>query len=239
MAFYEARMRPAWIMASAAAAMLIPGLAACGGSGGTADGGAASTAPANASGGYGASGGASGSGGSGTPGRSAGLTAPGSHLAFGRPATVGWVPPSADGQGAEKGYKLQVTVESIVKGSIGDFKNVELHGAQRRSTPYYVTLRLTSLGSIRPPGKQDPAISFDAIDDRGQQQTSVTFLGTFPRCNDNSVPRAFVNGKSYTSCLTYLMPGGGSILRMQWGDGPHAANQISPYFDHPIVWGAS
>jgi len=111
--------------------------------------------------------------------------------------------------------------------------------AQRRSTPYYVTLRLTSLGSIRPPGKQYPAISFDAIDDRGQQQTSVTFLGTFPRCNDNSVPRAFVNGKSYTSCLTYLMPGGGSILRMQWGDGPHAANQISPYFDHPIVWGAS
>ena len=37
---------------------------------------------------------------------------------------------------------------------------------------------------------------FLPIDDRGQQQTSVTFLGTFPRCNDNSVPASFANGKS-------------------------------------------
>jgi len=238
MAFHEARMRPVWVVACAAAAMVVPGLAGCGGSGGTAGGGAASTAPATD--GYGASGGAAGaSGGSSAPGGSGGLTAPGSRLAFGQAATVGWVPPSADGQGAQKGYKLQVAVESIVKGSIGDFKHVQLDAAQQRSTPYYVTLRITSLGSTPPPGKQDPAISFDAIDDRGQQQTSVTFLGTFRRCNDNSVPASFASGKSYTSCLTYLMPGSGSILRMQWGDGPHAADQVTPYFDHPIVWGAS
>ena len=126
-----------------------------------------------------------------------------------------------------------------MKGSIGDFKNVQLDAAQRRSTPYYVTLRITSPGSTQPPGKEDPAISFDAIDDRGQQQTSVTFLGTFPRCSDNSVPASFANGKSYASCLTYLMPAGGSIQRIQWADGPHAADQVTPYFDHPIVWGSS
>jgi hypothetical protein len=161
------------------------------------------------------------------------------HLAFGQAAIVGWIPPETDGQGVQKGYKLRVAVESIVRGSIADFKNIQLDVGQRRSTPYYVTLRITSLGNTPPPRKDDPAISFDAIDDRGQQQTSVTFIGTFPRCNDNSVPGSFANGKSYTSCLTYLMPGGGSIQRMQWGDGPHGANQVTPYFDHPIIWGAS
>jgi len=68
---------------------------------------------------------------------------------------------------------------------------------------------------------------------------SLTFIGTFSRCNDNSVPGSFANRKSYTSCLTYLMPGGGSIQRVQWSAGPHGPNQVTPYFDHPIVWGAS
>jgi hypothetical protein len=30
----------------------------------------------------------------------------------------------------------------------------------------------------------DPAITFTAIDDRGQEQQSITFLGTFSRCDD-------------------------------------------------------
>jgi hypothetical protein len=35
------------------------------------------------------------------------------------------------------------------------------------------------------------------------------------------------------------MPGGGSILKIQWNNGPSAANQVSPYFDKPIVWAGS
>jgi hypothetical protein len=35
------------------------------------------------------------------------------------------------------------------------------------------------------------------------------------------------------------MPGGGSIQQVQWNDGPAAADQVAPYFDHPIVWGGS
>jgi hypothetical protein len=45
-------------------------------------------------------------------------------------------------------------------------------------------------------------------------------------------------GKSYQSCLACLMPGDGSTQRIQWADGPHRANQVTPYFDHPITWGA-
>jgi hypothetical protein len=221
--------------------MLMPGLAACGGSssggsssgGGSTGGGSSPTAsapPASAAA-------AGGSSASGRPGR---LTHPGTHLGFGQEATVGWVPPSvASNPGAKKALKLRVTVESIEQGTIADFRNVQLNASERNSTPYYVKVRIKALGSIPPPGTDDPDITFDAIDDRGQQQQSITFFGTFQRCNDAAAPKPFKNGKSYQSCLAYLMPGGGSIQQVQWNDGPAAADQVTPYFDHPIVWGGS
>ena len=177
------------------------------------------------------------------PGRTAGsggLTPPGTHLGFGRDATVGWVPPSAgSGTGAHQGIKLRVTVESIEKGTMADFRNVDLNASERKSTPYYVQVRVTALGDTAPPKDSDPAITFQAIDDRGQQQESITFLGTFSRCDDSTPPKPFVNGRSYQSCLAYLIPGGGSIQKVQWDDGPAAADQVTAYFDRPIVWGGN
>jgi len=29
----------------------------------------------------------------------------------------------------------------------------------------------------------------------------------------------------------------GSIQKVQWDNGPAAANEVTPYFDRPIVWG--
>ena len=234
-------MKPGRIAASAIAAIAVPGLAACSGSspGGTSPTAGSSqpaaSSPAAAS----------------SPGRSQAasqpaaqgqtadrLTAPGTHLAFGGPATVGWVPPSQDtGTGAPKGITLQVTVVSIQKGTMADFRNVELNGNERHSTPYYVQLRVTALSSTTPPKDSDPAITFTAIDDRGQEQQSITFLGTFSRCDDPFPPKQFVSGKTYESCLAYLIPGGGSIQKVQWDNGPAAASQVTPYFDRPIVWG--
>ena len=166
------------------------------------------------------------------------LTPPGAHLAFGGEATVGWVPPSQDtGNGAHEGIKLRVTVVSIQKGTMADFRNVELNANERKATPYYVQLRVTALSSTPPPKDSDPAITFTAIDDRGQRQQSITFLGTFSRCDDPMPPKQFVSGKTYQSCLAYLIPGGGSIQKVQWDSGPATANQVTPYFDRPIVWG--
>ena len=235
-----ARRRPALLAACAFAAISGLSLAACSGSasGGTSSGNTARAAASGASATPAAPSGSSAPGGSSAPSGAGHLTAPGTHLGFGQAATVAWVPPSADAASAQKGFKLQVTVESIEKGSIADFRNVELSASERRTTPYYVTLRIKAVGKVGPHGSDDPAISFDAIDDRGQQQQSITFLGTFRRCNETQVPKPFVTGKDYQSCLAYLMPGGGSIRQVQWGDGPHAADQVTPYFDHPIVWGA-
>ncbi len=79
-------------------------------------------------------------------------------------------------------------------------------------------------------------LTLDAIDDRGQKQSSIIFLGTFSRCDDKQPPKPFANGKSYESCLPYLMPGGGSIQRVEWNNGPSKGDGVSPYFEHPIVW---
>jgi hypothetical protein len=231
-------MKPGRITAWAIAAVAVPGLAACSGTGtgsspaspGSSSAGSTSSSPqSQVSSQPAAQGQAAGSG---------SLTPPGAHLAFGGPATVGWVPPSQDtGPGAHRGIKLRVAVVSIQKGTMADFRNVQLNGTERKSTPYYVRLRVTALSSTPPPKDSDPAITFTAIDDRGQQQQSITFLGTFARCDDPMPPKQFVSGKTYESCLAYLIPGGGSIQKVQWDNGPAAANEVTPYFDRPIVWG--
>jgi hypothetical protein len=108
---------------------------------------------------------------------------------------------------------------SIVKGSIVDFANIDLDAGQRSSTPYYIAVRIQALDSTPPSGDDDPALSLQAIDDRGQEQHSVTFLGTFDRCDDATAPTPFDNGKSYQSCLAYLMP---AAARSSPSSGPAA-----------------
>jgi hypothetical protein len=151
-------------------------LPACGGStsGGTNTGGGPSSAPATAPAQASALAAPTGSG---------GLTPPGTQLGFGQQATVGWIPPTtALKPGAHKALTFQVTVESIEKGTIDDLKNVDLDSRQKKETPYYVKVKLTALGETAWKGTDDPAISFRAIDDRGQEQGSITFFGTFERC---------------------------------------------------------
>ena len=235
-------MKPGRIAAWTITAIAVPGLAACSASssGGTSTtAGTSSPAASSPAAPNSATQSQAAQSQAAAQGQTAGrLTPPGTHLAFGGEATVGWVPPSQDtGNGAHQGIKLRVTVVSIQKGTLADFRNVELNANERKATPYYVQLRVTALSSTPPPKDSDPAITFTAIDDRGQHQQSITFLGTFSRCDDPMPPKQFVSGKTYQSCLAYLIPGGGSIEKVQWDSGPAGANQVTPYFDRPIVWG--
>ena len=168
---------------------------------------------------------------------SGGLTPPGTQLKLGEEATVGWVPFSeGDTTGAKQGIDVKVSVEEIETGSIEDFADVELEAEEENSTPYYVKLRIEAVSGTEPPPNEEPDIGFDAIDDRGQEQTSVTFLGEFERCNEEEMPRPFTDGASYEPCLTYLIPGGGSIEKVQWNDGPSEGTELTPYYDDPVVW---
>lgn len=236
-------MKPGWTAAWAVTALVMPGLAACSGNPGVSSSGvsspAASSSPSqSATSATSQSQGTSKSDTSSQTGSQGALTPPGTRLSLDRTATVGWVPPTQySATRANKALKLQVTVVSIQKGAIADFQNVDLNASQKKDTPYYVTVRVTALGDTVPPANSDPAIAFRAIDDRGQEQESITFLGTFSRCDEATPPKPFVSGKSYQSCLTYLMPGGGSIQKVEWNDGPSKANEVTPYFDNPIIWG--
>jgi hypothetical protein len=168
-----------------------------------------------------------------------GLTPSGAKLGFGDQATVAWIPPARfSATGGQQGYRLEVSVNGIKQGTLDDFKNIELDADQKRSTPYYVTITVKALEDVQV-GTDDPDIAFKAIDDRGQEQGEVIFFGEFERCDNADVPRPFTSGKSYDSCLTYLVPGGGSIEEVRWNDGPSKKNQVTPYFDKPIVWSGS
>lgn len=165
------------------------------------------------------------------------LTPAGTKLGLGQEATVAWVPfAEEDPSKAVKGLELKVAVESIEKKAIDDLKGLELEPDEEEETPYFVKLSLEALGSSEPPENEDPAIAFNAIDDRGQEQESVTVIGDFPDCEEAEMPRPFTNGASFESCSIYLVRGGGSIEKMAWPDGPSEPNQLTPYFDDPVVW---
>jgi hypothetical protein len=75
----------------------------------------------------------------------------------------------------------------------------------------------------------DPDLKFGAVDDRGQEQGSVTFIGDFERCEDTDAPKPFTQGKSYESCLTYLVGGDGSITEVRW-------KGSDEYIIKPVIW---
>ncbi len=140
---------------------------------------------------------------------SAAPTAAGSTLKLGQAATIAY-------EDASKHLKSTITVAptKIEKGSIGDFKNVKLDADQKTATPYYAEVTVRNIGKTDLTGT-DPASYIDGVDDRGQRQNEIIFFGSFERC-DGSDPKSLKPGESYDTCLTYLIPKGGSIVGMRW-----------------------
>jgi hypothetical protein len=209
--------------AACAAALIAAGLAGCGGSSSASQAAAvgtnasertpvSSSTPASAS----------------TSAAGAGkIATPGTSLGAGQPATVSFQTETSSG-GNGPAYKLDVAVKSIRKGSLKDFNGIQLDANEKASTPYYAQVRITNLG----PGaintsSNDPAVSVEGIDDTGNTQESVTFLGTFPPCPDADTPNPFRAGQSFQTCLTYLVPGGITKVAYTGSDA---------YETSPVTW---
>jgi hypothetical protein len=157
------------------------------------------------------------------------ITPPGTVLALGETAHVTIKPLTAEAT-STKTYPVDATVLKIEKGSIDDFANIQLDEAQKAATPYYVTVRISNPGPEAVPVKDsDPDVRFDGVDDRGQEQGTVIFLGTFDRCDNTEAPDPFTSGKSYDSCHVFLVPGGGSITEAHWSGS-------DDYILEPVVW---
>jgi hypothetical protein len=159
-----------------------------------------------------------------------GRTEPGATLKLGEAAHVTYKPLTATDD--KNLFEVDATALKIEKGSIDDdFKNIDLDADQKSSTPYYVTVKIENTGKEIPLGDMegDPDLKFAAVDDRGQEQGSITFIGDFERCVDADAPKPFTKGKSYESCLTYLVGGDGSITEVRWSGS-------DKYILKPVAW---
>jgi hypothetical protein len=228
--------RGARVSAAIVAALVAVGLAACGGSSSrsTTEAAAVGTnasaaAPATTSttattAATGAASTNTSAGGSSTAAKDA---APGTALAAGRPANVSFQTTTKSGAKGPS-FKLQVTVESIKKGSLRDFNGIQLDANEKASTPYYATVRITNVGPTSfSTSSNDPAVSVEGVDDTGNTGTSVTFFGTFPPCPDAETPNPLRAGQSFHTCLTYLVPGG--ITKV-------AYTGTDAYETSPVTW---
>jgi hypothetical protein len=153
-----------------------------------------------------------------------GTTAPGTKLSVGQSAKVPFTP--AGSTDKSKASNLQVTVQSFDKGSLSDFNGIQLDANEKASTPVYVKVHVTNLG----PAAIDvdsSAAAIEGVDNTGNNQSSVTFIGNFPKCPDSASTKPLATGKSYDDCLTFLVPGG--ITKISY-------NGTNDYIDSPVTW---
>jgi hypothetical protein len=153
---------------------------------------------------------------------SGGTAAPGTKLTVGASATVRYTPLS---HGTPS--NLKVTVQSLQKGTLGDFKGLDLDASQKAATPVYVKVKVTNLG----PGTIDvdaTSAAIEGLDSTGNTAQSVTFIGTFPRCPDHQSTAQMRAGSSYDNCLTFLVPGGIDKV---------AYTGTDAYINSPVTWG--
>jgi hypothetical protein len=212
------------IGAALAAAALAAGLAACGSSSSSssATGAAAPATPSTATT---AASTAENAATTTTSASNSGATAaPGTKLSIGQTAKVAFTP--AGSTDKSKASTLQVTVQSFDKGSLSDFNGIQLDANEKASTPVYVKVHVTNLG----PANIDvdsSAAAIEGVDNTGNNQSSVTFIGTFPKCPDAASTKPIATGKGYDDCLTFLVPGG--ITKVSY-------NGTNDYINSPVTW---
>jgi hypothetical protein len=127
---------------------------------------------------------------------------------------VTFTPPLSNGQpGATN--KLKVAILSVKQGKISDFNGMGLDANEKNTTPTYVQVEMTNLGPAALNTTQnDPADDVQGVDDTGNDQDSVSFIGSFPPCPDTDTPNPFPVGKSFQTCLAFLVSGG--IKKVAW-----------------------
>jgi hypothetical protein len=200
------------------AVALAAGVAACGGAGSSSSSSATGAAPSSSgTTSTTTSGSTSGS-------TSAGTAAPGTKLSVGQSATVKYTPLSGSGKG--KSATLKVTVESLQKGSLADFKGVQLDATQKASTPFYVKVHVANMGPVDVDINGTSA-AIEGVDNTGSTAQSVTFIGDFPPCPDKASSAPLPAGQSYDKCLTFLVPGGISKV---------AYSGTQAYISSPVTW---
>ncbi|HZJ06630.1 MAG TPA: hypothetical protein VFD59_14305 [Nocardioidaceae bacterium] len=125
----------------------------------------------------------------------ASLTEGGEELGFGDTATVVFEP------NQQRGTVLELSVDKVALGSLGDFSGFILDAATKSSTPYYVDVSVENLGEGDVGGFAVPLYGVDSKDTLLQ---ASAFTTSFKKCPSQPLPEKFEGGDSFDSCLVYL-----------------------------------
>ncbi len=131
------------------------------------------------------------------------LTDQGSKLSYGDQATV--IYESAQGPGTV----LQLTVKSVRKGSLADFKGFILDDAyKQKASYYYANVSVKNLGEGDVGGIVVPLWGVNAAN---TLLPPVNFTTSFKPCPSKPLPAKFATGASLSTCLVFLSPDRGTL----------------------------
>ena len=147
------------------------------------------------------------------------LTDQGGKLAYGDPATV--IYESAQGPGTV----LQLTVKSVRKGSLADFKGFILDDAyKQKASYYYANVQVKNLGEGDVGGV---AVPLWGVNKANTLLPAVNFTTSFKPCPSKPLPKKFAQGATLSTCLVYLSPDRGTLEAVSY--------RPSQEFN-PIIW---
>jgi len=115
----------------------------------------------------------------------------GDEARIGQTATAPYKSPDSVSNGPPP-YKLQVTVEAITHASLSDFKGLPAR-CDREAGDAVLPEVQDDQRRQRRSGQPGGAIS--GVDNTGQDASSITFLGSFPPCNDTLPPKPFTHAR--------------------------------------------
>jgi hypothetical protein len=134
------------------------------------------------------------------------LTAPGTRLPIGKPATVGYPV-------RKVASAITVTVASVKRGRIDDLGAYALGTSAATSTPYYVHVTLRNDGPDPLNGLAVPVYGFDTTP---AYFPPTRFAGRpFKRCPGGALPKKFGPRAVWKGCFVYLVPKGKRLTAMQ------------------------
>ncbi len=110
---------------------------------------------------------------------------------------------------------LQVTVSGIERGDAADLAELELPPEQADGTPFYARATIVHAGE-QDLQFEDPALRLTGLDDRGRPVTPVVITTRFRPCDYVAAPEGYAPGESFDTCVTYVVPDGGSLAGVQW-----------------------
>ena len=136
------------------------------------------------------------------------LTAPGTDLAFGETATVQYSPSQS------LGSELAITVKDASLGRLSDLKGFNLDTDYKKNANYYfVHVKVENLGVGDLGGRDVP---LNGVNEKDTLLPPVVFQSAFEKCPSKRMPKPFVKGDNFSTCLVFLSPDKGALTAVSY-----------------------